>query len=357
MTIEAKVILDSIGAHSPRLTTFWTRYPKWIHAEHCRHRSMSLCVSSSRAVPVSKNLEEVRSDELRAAPVWWGKEQRGMSATEELSDNHNYDRVYGEHSTRDFAKIEWKRAALNAVGCAKSLQLMGVHKSIVNRILEPFLHVNVLVTCAEPGLMNFFGLRLDKAAQPEMRTLAELMWAAWNESKPTKLEPGQWHLPFVFGDDPQEPQWLSRFGPNNERTEEEKNSEFDDLCRRVSVARCARLSYTSFETGKRSTIEEDLALYDRLITSRPIHASPAEHQATPDVVIGKKLVWKSHGPINYDPITGFPVIDREDLSWKGELEEVDAFQFEELHGNLPGWIQHRKQLPGEAIAELPEAHR
>jgi hypothetical protein len=27
-----------------------------------------------------------------------------------------------------------------------------------------------------------------------------------------------------------------------------------------------------------------------------------------------------------------------------------------LHGNLPGWIQHRKQLPGERVAPLPEGY-
>jgi hypothetical protein len=88
MTIEAKIILDSVGEHSPRLTTFLLRHPKFIHAEFTRHRSMSLCVSSSRAVPVSKNLEEVREDTLRAVPVYWGAEQKGMQSGEELTDEY-----------------------------------------------------------------------------------------------------------------------------------------------------------------------------------------------------------------------------------------------------------------------------
>jgi hypothetical protein len=279
--IFAEVITDSIAAASPRLTTFLIRYPKFIHAEHCRHRSMSLCVSSSRAVPVSKNLEEARSDELRARPVHWGAEQRGMQSGAEIM-------------TPDAAAKIWRAAALRAADAAEALHALGIHKSIANRLIEPFLHVNVLVTSCEPGMLNFFGLRLDKGAQPEIRALAEAMWQAWQASTPQRLEPGQWHLPFVTDD-------------------------IDTaLALKVSTARCARLSYSSFETGKQSTIEEDLALYGRLVGAQPAHASPAEHQA------------------QVAPDGGNP----------------------ELGGNLgAGWIQHRKLLAGEAVAPLPEGYR
>ena len=115
-TIEAKVICDSIGEHSPRLTTFVCRYPKFIHAEDMRHRSGSYCVSSSRAIPVSKNLEEVRSDALRAGPVYWGAEQRGMQSGKELSDeDFTVEEHGGRKSSRDIAKGAWRRAALAAM--------------------------------------------------------------------------------------------------------------------------------------------------------------------------------------------------------------------------------------------------
>jgi hypothetical protein len=86
--ITASVICDSIGEHSPRLTTFLTHYPKFVHSEHCRHRAFSLCVSSSRAIPSKRYLEIVRSDEERAEPAFWGAEQKGMSPGEELSNSH-----------------------------------------------------------------------------------------------------------------------------------------------------------------------------------------------------------------------------------------------------------------------------
>ena len=346
MTIETKIIADSIGEHSPRLTTFLSRYPKFIHGEHLRHRSASFCVSSSRAVPVSKNLEEVKSDELRASPVWWGKEQKGMSAAEELDDTDTCVRWPDDLprllvslaymlavdmrpalvTEREYVKRLWQLGAIVEAEVGEDMSAHGAHKSVVNRRLESDLHVNVLWTICKPGLMNFFGLRLDKAAQPEMRVLAEATWRAWNESKPQVLRPGWWHLPFI---DEKTGNQIFHYV--------EQNSLIQDVAIRISVARCARLSYTSFETGKRSTIEEDLRLYDRLITARPIHASPAEHQATPDVRFTR-------------------YVDRTNDREIGSHVYED-WRCPHLHGNLHGWHQYRKQLPSEAIAELPKEYR
>jgi len=306
--IEAEVVCDSIGEHSPRLTTFRLRYPKFVHGELMTHRAFSRNASSSRAIPVSKNLEEVRSDELRAAPVWWGREQKGMQSGDELSGGNLWT-----------AQAEWKAAALDAELRARRLQSYGAHKSIVNRILEPFLHINVVATSCAPGLMNFFGLRLDKAAQPEIRILAEYMWGAWNESNPEKLGPGEWHLPFI--------EWQGLQSDFDTRIAHEPLLQ---QCIKVSVARCARTSYLSFDTGKRSTVEEDLALYERLVGSQPGHFSPAEHQATPDK-------WYPSQYANDKDTDGF-------------------YEWPLQHGNLPGWRQYRKTLPGEAVAFLPEGY-
>lgn len=318
--IESKIICDSIGAHSPRLVTMLCKYPKFVHSEHLRHRSFSFSVSTSRAIPVAKNLEEVRSDDLRAAPVWWGREQKGMSSGEELDEGRLY-----------WAKECWRMAALEAANMAEGLVDYDVHKSIVNRVLEPFLHVNVLVTGTHDGWMNFFGLRLDKAAQPEIRALAEAQWECWNEHEPTKLDQHGWHLPFIDFET-----W-DQLWPNTPDILDEKADAI-----KISVARCARLSYMSFETGKRSIIEEDLKLYDRLVGSSPIHASPAEHQATPDSRIQLP-------EMSYDTKS-------KELTVTGYTE--GKWIHSEQNGNLgPGWRQYRKMLPNESIAPLPEGYR
>lgn len=325
--IEATIICDSVSPQGKRLTTFKLRYPKFIHGEFMTHRVISRNASSSRAVPTKKLLEEVRSDALRAAPVFWGRNQSGMQAAEELSDDGNPD------SPREYAKALWADAAECAANIAGQMAAIGVHKQIVNRLLEPFSHINVVATATEWD--NFFGLRLHKDAQPEMRALAIAMWEAYKASEPDELLPGDWHLPFVESEDYRvmgEEDGFICIGGNALLWKPVK----------VSVARCARVSYESFETGKRSTVEEDLKLYDKLLGPAhtayasdgqyggPLHASPAEHQATPD-----EDNW-----IKTDDGMVFPM-------WKRMQE----------HGNFVGWRQYRKMLPGEAVAPMPEEFR
>jgi len=119
---------------------------------------------------------------------------------------------------------------------------MGYHKQIINRILEPFAHINVLVTATEWD--NFFALRDHPDAQPEIQVLAKAMRKARDESVP---EESTWHTPYC-----------------------------DDLKR--SAAQCARVSYLTHE-GKEPTYEQDMALFDRLANANPMHSSPMEHQA------------------------------------------------------------------------------
>jgi thymidylate synthase ThyX len=305
--IEAAIICDSVSEQGKRLTTFQLRYPRFIHAEFMTHRVISRNASSSRAVPTAKLIEEVRSDALRAAPIFWGKNQKGMQAAEELSDEPTYTIINQRNeqiidlfklSPKELAQDSWRRAAQWAAEFAEQMELVGAHKQIVNRILEPFTHINVVATATEWD--NFFGLRLDAGAQPEMKALAVAMWEARQKSIPLQLRSGEWHLPFI------------------DHIFSTQNADHKPaLLLKISVARCARVSYTSFETGKQSTLEEDLALYDRLLTSQPLHASPAEHQATPDT---------------YTPC------------------------YPQQWGNFVGWRQYRKMLPGEAVAPLPKEY-
>lgn len=311
MPIEAKVICDSVSGLGHRLTTFQLRYPKFIHGEFMTHRVISRNASSSRAVPTAKLIEEVRSDALRAAPVFWGKNQPGMQAAEELDDTFKeWSSPFGsiKVSERGAVKDLWKISALHAADTAERMVKFGAHKQIVNRLLEPFSHINVVATATEWD--NFFGLRLHRDAQPEMRALAVAMWKARMTSTPVEVEPGVWHLPFVR-DQFDDRSFLPPGNPHGLTPHQQAV--------RVSVARCARVSYLSFETQRPSTVEEDLRLYDRLVGVQPLHASPAEHQATPDYPNEGGWCW-------YRP---------------------------EEHGNFVGWRQYRKMLKGESCASLP----
>jgi thymidylate synthase ThyX len=160
------------------------------------------------------------------------------------------------------AKVEWLEAAKSACNHAEALMDMGIHKQVGNRLLEPFIRVDTVITGTEWG--NFYELRDHDDAQPEIRDLAKTMRMAYSVSKPRHLQdrslkdPRGWHLPFVT-------------------MEERKDGLAADLIA-MSAARCARTSYQN-HNKENPTLKEDDGLYRRLVESRPLHASPLEHQA------------------------------------------------------------------------------
>ncbi|MFW6855289.1 FAD-dependent thymidylate synthase [Burkholderia gladioli] len=270
--IEAKVIEDSVAPHGKRLTTLQLRYPRFIHAEAKTHRILSISgeeyalthdegfmsdrnlsrnASSSRAVPVAKTIEQVINDP--ATPVHWGKNQAGMQAREELT---------GDSLER--AKVLWKSAATCAAGIAEDMLKLGLHKQVANRILEPFQWISVVVTASEWG--NFFELRNHPDAQPEIKALAEAMAVALAQSSP--FERGydmnsirNWHLPYIS--------FRERGEIGNPWSAAE-----------ISSARCARVSYLTHD-GQTPSLHKDKSLFEALVGSKPLHASPTEHQGYP----------------------------------------------------------------------------
>ena len=311
--INAKVIADSIHSETgTRITTFELVYPRFIHSEFMTHRIFNRNASSSRAIPTDRFIEQVRNSPV--FPSHWGKNQKGMQAHEELSEDQIMD-----------AKFIWDNAAASAAAYADQLRRGQVHKQIVNRILEPFTHIRVVVTST--SWANFYGLRDHKDAQPEIRILAQEMKKAHAESKPTTLHWGDWHLPYITADDFVNARNHCKY---QRVTRDEPNSEeIYGLLLKVSAARCARASYNNFE-GKPSTLEEDLSLFSKLVEDQPIHASPTEHQATP---MRRSMPYVN----NMNPSTweqGVTSMDRE-----GKL----------YSGNILDFIQFRKLIPGETI--------
>lgn len=303
----AMVVLASASPHAKPIITFKLRYWWAIHGEVMTHRVFSRNASSNRAIPLRKMIEEAVDDKLRAGPVLWAAEQKGMQVGDELGPRE-----------REATHAYWRDAATMAATQAQRLAEIGVHKSICNRLLMPFTSANVVLTSTEWD--NFFGLRLDAAAEPTMRYLAERMWVAYNECEPRALTPGQWHTPFIGDMRGEDGDAIHGFMLSNDTVDIEQ-----ELAIKVSVARCARVSYESHETQRRSTVEEDLRLYDRLASSG--HWSPFEHQATPD-----------------EP--GGVIAPDQPVTWSHAAE----------HGNLAGWLQYRKMMPNESAAALPEPY-
>lgn len=181
---SAKVICHSEAPNGEQLITMEIELHRFILPEFNTHRSFSRNFQSSRAVPIDKMIEQVRNNP--AMPVHWGRNQKGMVAEKELS---------GAELTG--AMNVWKQAADSACVHAEHLNAVGVHKQIVNRLLEPFMRTKGVVTATKDAYEAFFKLRCHKDAQPEIKLLAERMQKAIAESKPRKLNYGEYHLPYV----------------------------------------------------------------------------------------------------------------------------------------------------------------
>jgi len=290
--IDAKIALHSIGPNGVELLTWILIYPRFIHAEFMTHRDFSRNASSSRAIPVKKSIEQIERN--MAIPLVFRKNKAGMQAGEVLED-------------QDAARELWIEAGNKAVEYAKRMADMEIHKQYANRILEPYSHIAVIVSSTRWA--NFYALRHHGQAQPEIAALAELMWELHKASTPQKLEKGQWHLPLIS--DEEKAAAMAHPLPSGVGDPWEiaaYEAVWMPLIKQ-STARCARVSYLNHE-GKKPTPAEDYALYDRLLTSQPLHASPPEHPARAES----------------DP----------------ELKS----------GNFHGWTQYRKLIQGEYITEF-----
>jgi hypothetical protein len=310
-TISAKVVSASKSTHAGPLYSLELVYPRWIHGEFLTHRMFSRNASSSRAIPVERQIRMIEEDP--AVPLFWGANKPGMQATEECekpvlvrntTDNYGFTQHHFRHVylSREEA---WLDECNHAIARAKAYNLSGYHKQIINRLLEPFAHIKVLVTATE--WENFFELRDHVDAEPHIALLARRMKEAIDANKhdAIKLNPDEWHLPYVSSEDRGEAKRRS----NDEDT-------YWKLLRKVSVGRCARVSYNNHD-GSKADFEKDVRLHDQLVVAQPIHASPAEHQATPDRYMIKFCA--------------------NDGRWF----------YPQLHGNLQGWIQNRKLIEKE----------
>ncbi len=245
MGFEVEILADSI-IDSNRLTTFRLKYQRFVHAECLTHRIFSRNSASSRAVPCKTMRKMVLEDP--AIPVWFGRTQKGMQADKELTGWR-----------LALAKKIWLWSRYPACLFHWIMEKAKLHKQLANRIIEPWLWIEVVLSGTE--FQNFFSLRNHKDAQPEIQKLARMMQGTYITSIPVKLKYGEWHIPFS----------------NDIKYTNIKYQ------LRTSAARCARTSYYLFD-GKKSNPSDDHNLYYKLVGGDPIHSSPTEHQA---MAVGK----------------------------------------------------------------------
>lgn len=368
--IKAEIIADSTTDNNHRLTTMVVTFPRFILAELNTHRMFSRNSASSRAIPFKKMVESVKNNPF--IPIAWQKDHSGMQGTEYFD--------YPDTITQ--LKEYWLKDRDEAVNWAEGLNNIGLTKQLCNRLLEPFMWHTVIISATE--WENFFELRCPQyvfvysqgvkglnyfedrlhfrskqdwltfkdtiskdaecyhnnptpttdmewlfinegQSEIHMMALAEAMYHEYNNSKPKDLAPGEWHIPFGDNIDLSHSFFDKYKDPEVGLTDEEMNR----LKVMISVARCARVSYTVVgEEGKPYNYENDIKLYDRLHESG--HLSPFEHP-------GRAMTNEEYDKYVYSEPSG--------------SEEFDGWVTRGVSGNFRGFIQYRKLI--EVWGEKP----
>lgn len=299
----ARMIADSVSPGGARLSTFELTFPRMVLSEFNTHRLLSRNSASSRAIPVTKQIQKLITDPFIPAPGTVLYNQPGMQGKIPLSDEDYQEFVKVWKSGRSRAILTSLELILGVREVSKSLgrgysaftdvfegaaaedykqgviealdeytrfvkqareageeqtRYLDIHKQTANRVVEPYMWHVVIASATEWD--NFWYLRDHEEADPQIHTIASLAHKLYEESVPEQLELGEWHLPFVRS--------------------EEKHLAAQDIekWKGISTGRAARVSYETHD-GRRNP-EADVRLYERLISDPP-HLSPPEHVGTP----------------------------------------------------------------------------
>lgn len=303
--ISVELVAHSESEFGQELMTFRLHYPRIIHAELMTHRMFSRNASSSRAIPVSAMLDQVRGNP--AMPVHFGKNQSGMQ------DAGVHDALV-EWDDWEFPIDEiWEKAGQYAADFSEAISQAGYHKQVANRLLEPYQFMNTIVSMTD--IDNFWHLRLHKDADPTFVNLTECMKEAYDQSVPETVDETDYHLPFI---EKMKPDFgvIKYFADNEEVTLEEAI--------KISVSLCCQVSYRKADFSK----EKAMKIWDMLVTMNPVHASPLEHVARPLT----RYEYESRRHVQ-SLINDYGIIG------------VNAYYC----GNFKGWIQYRKEQPNENV--------
>lgn len=277
MATSAKIVLGSTTKWGSKVRTYELTYPRLIHAEIMTYRMFSRNTASSRAIPVDKFIDSLAytPDELFER---LGLNQSGMQAQEtQLTEK--------EYSILAKGFVNYRNDIISFVKLCQSLNL---HKQIINRFIEPLMHITCIVTATD--MDNFFAQRCHPAAQPELQSLAFKMLKCeidypWDKSI---IHHGDCHLPYL--------------------TDEERSMLSMHDKKKISVARVASVSYVKHGEG----LDKDkcFRIFDKLLAGG--HWSPFEHVCSP-----------------------------------GSPNQKDTYS-----GNLKGWSQYRKEFMSENRIEV-----
>lgn len=330
----ARVVAYSQAANSgTKLITFEYEAYRGILAELNTHCMIPKNAESSRAVPIKKRIEAIRTNPY--VPIVFGSNKAGMQAGEEINTRIEVEADNGDPVFISKEKF-WQENANTIADIMESWENAGYHKQVVNRIGEAFTTVKGVLTATEWD--NFWHLRRDEMADPAIKELADCMWKAKLEVEEKGLvqvlESGDWHLPYVETD------W---------EMSEDENGFMDgslvqtykvdgrfitlEEAKKISSVACGQVSFRKLDTSE-ETVER---VWDRLMGGAIIHASVTQHQGTPMSIpaYGEQVdTWE--GLFNEDGITH---VDKNYEKWSAQFKH---------------WIMFRKTIPNEVCLNYVE---
>lgn len=315
-TWAAKIVADTLSPAGARLITAELTIPRIVLPELLTHRRAARNAASTRAIPASKVREALAVSPF--VPDLWPAETPGMFPQDALSPEAALD-----------AEKVWRSGLEGARRTFDELCRLGVHREIAARVLEPWQWHTVLFTLtAGPALSNFLALRTASAASRPIRLTALALQDAVAASHPrcvTASTPPllRHHMPFVVEADVPAMEALLADVLRAERREGPVPITVGALLALVSAARCARVSFQRHRG--RPGIAQDLRLALRLL--RDGHMSPFEHVARPMTVDDVRVDLLAQGATGGDDVRINPA-----QHWRGPFQ---------------GWVQLRKELPGE----------
>ena len=263
-----------------------------------------IVVHNSRAIPFEKMVEVVEKEPF--VPIAWQLSHKGMQGTEYLTDpEHIKEKNEIWLAARDMS-VDISKELIGNIGkivydednVVDSVEIpnTSLSKNYSNRLLEPFMWVTQIVTGSREAFENLFRLRCPiyelevcpdsvvyarskkefiehygcfeekddlwwlqrnkGQAEIHFMDLAEKMYDALNESEPTELESGEWHIPF-----------------SNEPCFTPEMSLMDKIV--LSCAMIARTSYTKIGDSQNISLETARNIFERCKKER--HDSIFEH--------------------------------------------------------------------------------
>lgn len=237
--VWAQMIEDSIPVGGgPRLSTMVVRIPRIVLAEWNTHRQKSRNSASSRAIPAKTFRERVLANPY--TPWRWPVNGKGMSPKAYRDD-------------WPWARFLWLTALFFASLLHRAMTRAGVHKEIVNRLLEPWMFTEVLTTATEWN--NFLQQRAHPMAQDGIHAAADCVRDLRAASIPVER---RLHLPYITA-------------------EERESGVHWTVLMLASARRCRRVSYMN--QGVAVPLLEDAAAGLSGLEETPPHLSPYEHMA------------------------------------------------------------------------------